>query len=183
MFEILPLAPRILLAAVAVIAGYYDIRWRRIPNWLVLAALALGLALDGFRDRPWHALGMSGIGLGLAMLVYLPLYLLRGMGAGDVKLMAALGAIMGPGNWMILFVLTGAIGLIVALAMMLMRRRFWSTLKNTGYIIWEMLHLRAPHRKGEEFDVKSPRAFRLPHGAVIALGCVALLGIMAKYAG
>ena len=57
--------------------------------------------------------------------------------------------------------------------------RFHKTLWNTASILGEMLHFRAPHLKSEEFDVKSPLSFRLPQGAVIALGCCALLGFQA----
>ena len=71
------------------IAAVYDIRFRRIPNWLVLTGLVLGLGLNTFLFR-WPGARASLLGIGLAFLIYFPLYLLRGMGAGDVKLMAAI---------------------------------------------------------------------------------------------
>ena len=82
-------------AAVASVAAVIDLRSRRIPNWLVLAAFASGLVLHVGRD------GMSGLamavgGAALGLLVFAPLYLIRAIGAGDVKLIAALGSLLGP---------------------------------------------------------------------------------------
>jgi prepilin peptidase CpaA len=73
------------------VAGYFDFRWHRVPNWLVGLTVALSLA--------WHAwaAGTAGLlasltGLILGVAVLFPLFLLRGMGAGDVKFFGALGA-------------------------------------------------------------------------------------------
>jgi len=49
-------------------------------------------------------------------------------------------------------------------------------MRNVGFMLWEMAHLRPPHLRSEELDIKSPKAVKLPHGAVIALGCLAYLG-------
>jgi prepilin peptidase CpaA len=183
------LAPtiRVLVAAVVLIAGYYDIRYRRIPNWLVLPALLVGFlfnAVVGFIDQSGtFVYGLAGLkhaalGFGVALLIYFPMYLLRGMGAGDVKMMAALGALLGWQYWLIVFVLTAVLGLVLALVLMLTRGRFRKTLWNTGYLVWEIVHFRAPHLKHEELDISNPGAFTLPHGAVIALGTMLLLGLV-----
>jgi prepilin peptidase CpaA len=172
------------LALLVVIAGICDIRTRRIPNWLVLPAIPLAFALNAilFAQPEYHASAWAGLlhsakGFGLAALIYMPLYVLRGMGAGDVKLSMALGALVGPMTWWAILVLSTVVGLVLALVMMALHKRFRKTLSNTAYIIWEMMHLRAPHLRSEELDVSSPKSFRLPHGAVIALGTLALLGL------
>jgi Flp pilus assembly protein, protease CpaA len=163
-------------------AGIYDIRYRRIPNWLVLPAVLVGFALNAFL---YGLVGLkyAGLGFGVAVLIYMPLYALHGMGAGDVKLAAALGAFVGWQNWVILFILSGLIGGVLALVLMLTHGRFRKTLWNTAYILWEMMHFRAPHQRSEELDVKSPRAFTLPHGAMLALGTLGLVGARAFVAG
>ena len=73
------------------VAGAVDFRSRRIPNWLSLTALALGI-LWSFIDRGWEGASWAVAGAGIALLVYVPLFLLRAIGAGDGKLMAADGA-------------------------------------------------------------------------------------------
>jgi prepilin peptidase CpaA len=171
----LPPILQFLVAAVALVAGVYDIRYRRIPNWLVLPALLLGFLLNGFLYLG-EGLLRSALGMGLAMLIYFPLYLLRGMGAGDVKLMAALGALVGPANWLFIFVVSALLGGVLAVILTLATGRFRQTLRNLGFMLWEMAHLRPPHLRSEELDIKSPKAVKLPHGAVIALGSIAYLG-------
>lgn len=172
----MPPVIKVLVALLVLVAGIYDIRVRRIPNWLVLPALLAGFALNTFLYG-LAGLRYAALGFGLAVLIYMPLYMLRGMGAGDVKLAAALGAFVGWRNWLLIFLLTGAVGGVLALLLMALHKRFRKTLRNTAYIIWEMMRLRAPHLRSEELDVGSPRAYTLPHGAVIALATLTLVGI------
>ena len=169
------------VALLVVIAGIFDIRYRRIPNWLVLPAIPAGFLLNAlvslrFENSVWPGLGQAALGLGVAALVYMPLYALRGMGGGDVKLAAALGALVGPKLWWAILVLSAVVGLVLALLLMAIHKRFRKTLANTAYIVWDMIHLRAPHRRNEELDLDSPRSYKLPHGAVIALGTLGLVG-------
>lgn len=171
----LPPILQLLVAAVALVAGVYDILYRRIPNWLVLPALLVAFLLNGFLYLG-DGLLRSALGMGLALLIYFPLYLLRGMGAGDVKLMAALGALVGPANWLFIFIVSALLGGILAVLLTLARGRFRKTMRNVGFMLWEMAHLRPPHLRSEELDIKSPKAVKLPHGGVIALGCLAYLG-------
>jgi len=168
---------QLLLLAVALVAGIWDLRTRRIPNWLVLTGLLLGFLLNGFL---FYGPGLlrAAAGFGLALLVYMPLYLLRGMGAGDVKLMAALGAIAGWRLWLGIFILSGLLGGILAVILTLARGRLRRTLWNVGFIVSELLHFRAPHLTRAELNVDDPKAVTLPHGSVITLGVVVLLVLM-----
>lgn len=174
MLTYLPPVLQVLLMVVVVTAGIYDLRFRRIPNWLVLASLVLGFGLNSFMFE-LVGLKRAALGMGLALLIYFPLYALRAMGAGDAKLMAAVGSIVGPGNWIVLFVLTSLLGGLTALAVLLFAGRIRKTFWNVGWIISEVIHLRAPYKSSEELDVKSSKGLRLPHGAVIALGAIAFL--------
>src|SRR4051812_45965159 len=90
-------AAQALLGILILAAAGYDIRYRRIPNWLVLAGIVIGFAWNLYSSG-WSGLGHAAAGLGLGFALYFPLYLLRARGAGDVKLLAAVGAIVGPGN-------------------------------------------------------------------------------------
>ena len=89
---------------VLAVATFTDLRDRRIPNWLVLPFLLVGIVLSPWRPDwggsghsfGWHGLGQSFAGMGLGLLVFGFLFWLGGMGGGDVKLCAALGAWIGP---------------------------------------------------------------------------------------
>ncbi|MGE5644808.1 MAG: prepilin peptidase [Acidobacteriota bacterium] len=180
MLERLVPATQVLLALVVLIAGYYDIRWRRIPNWLTLPSVLAGFALNAFlAESVWAGLQYAFFGFLLAMAINFPLYALHARGAGDVKLLAAVGAMVGWRDWVAIFIISGLLGGVLAIALMLGKGRFKRTLWNTGYIVAELAHWRAPHMKSEELDVNSPLSFRLPQGAVIALGTYAFLGLHA----
>ena len=109
----LPVVLQVLLVLIVVTAGIYDLRYRRIPNWLVLAGLVLGIGLNTFLFD-LEGLKRAALGMGLALLIYFPLYALRAMGAGDAKLMAAVGSIVGWQNWIVLFVVTALLGGLTA---------------------------------------------------------------------
>ena len=160
----------------------------RIPNWLTLAGVVVGiglntfLAVDGLHWYDGYNWRSSLAGMGLAFLIYFPLYLLRGMGAGDVKLMAAVGALVGPLNWFGIFVLGSIFGGIAAVFILLTGGRFRRTFSNVGYMLSELIHFRPPYLRKEELDVKNPKALTMPHGVVIAIGCAAFLVAAAVWA-
>ncbi len=172
-------AGQILLGILTVIAAVFDIRYRRIPNWLVLAGIIVGFSWNVFSSG-WSGLLHAAEGLGLGFILYFPLYLIRARGAGDVKLLAAVGAITGPGNCFLIFILTAVLGGIIALILLLIRGRLRKTLFNVGWMLQDLMHLRAPYKSTEELDVTSNKGMRLPHGAMIAVGVLAFVYI-AKY--
>jgi prepilin peptidase CpaA len=171
MFTQLPISLASILVALVLTAAIWDLRLRRIPNALSLAGAVCGVALNSF------LFGLSGLkesleGLAIAFGVYFVLYLVRAMGAGDVKLMAAVGSFVGPGNWFFIFLITAVLGGVIALAVLAWRKRLRKTFDNVLFIVAEMMHFRAPYMGREELSVKSQKAFTLPHGAVIGLGCM-----------
>ncbi len=89
------LIPFILFAGLLAIASFFDVAYRIIPNWVCAAMLLLGLVVNVVLSGADGAIAALA-GLGLGLFVFLPFYVMRMMGAGDVKLMAAVGAYLGP---------------------------------------------------------------------------------------
>src|SRR5215813_2561258 len=104
-------------AGVVTLAAVLDVRWRRIPNWLALGALLLGLLLQVSRfGLPGVAIGLAGAALGFGLL--LPFYMLRAVGAGDVKLLAAVGAMVGPQNLLTVALGAAIVGGVMSVAVL-----------------------------------------------------------------
>jgi prepilin peptidase CpaA len=183
MFSLPAPAAEALLMAVVLGAAVYDVRYRRIPNWLSVGGVLLGLALNTFLYQGWPGLRLSLEGLGVGFGVYFVLYALRAMGAGDVKLMAAVGAIVGWRDWFGTFVITAIIGGAMALMLVAMRGRVKKTMWNVGFILSELKSGRPAYMKKAELDVRSPQALGLPHGAVIAVGTLFFLAVAAHLGG
>jgi prepilin peptidase CpaA len=183
-FSLPPRGVELLLLIVVIAAAVYDLRFRRIPNWLTAGGAGLGLGLNAFLN---HARGgmfkSSLIGFGAAFGVYFVLYALRAMGGGDVKLMAAVGAIIGWPNWFLLFIVTSILGGIMAVILVVLRKRLKTTLFNVAFILNEMKRGHPAYAGKEELDVRSPKALSLPHGAVIAIGTLFFLALAGHFAG
>ena len=156
----------------AVGAGIVDFRSRRIPNAWTATAFAVGVAAQVYFGG-LAGLRQAALGFGLAMLIYLPLFVLRAMGGGDVKLMAAMGATLGPQAWLIVFVFTALLGGVLAVGLLLSRGGLGRALGNVGRILGSLGRGEAPHAAHPELDVAHPKATTLPHGVSIAFGTIA----------
>jgi prepilin peptidase CpaA len=176
-----PFVFRILLSVLVIVAAIWDISTRRIPNWLTFSGVILGVGLNTFLFQS-YGLWFSLKGLGLAFGVYMVLYLLHAMGAGDVKLMAAIGASAGWANWIFILVLTSFAGAVAGLVLVAFKGRFRKTIGNLGIIITSLGRGRAPYKETPELDVSSDQGLRLPHGALIALGTLGFLAAALRWA-
>jgi prepilin peptidase CpaA len=181
MFTLPPPGVEALLLAVVLGAAVYDVRYRRIPNWLSLSGVLVGLALNAFLDPVWPGLRLSLMGLGMGFGVYFLLYAVRAMGAGDVKLMAAVGALVGWRDWFGTFLITAIIGGAMALILVAAKGRVKKTLWNVSFILSELKSGRPAYMRKEDLDVRNPRALGLPHGAVIAVGTIFFLALAAHF--
>ncbi len=164
----------ILLVALVTVAAIFDLRTRRIPNWLCAAGMICGFACQIALYR-WVGARQAFLGAGLALLIYAPLFALRAVGGGDVKLMAAVGSMAGPKAWIAIFLVTAMVGGVIALVLIAVKGRTRRTFRNVGVMLYELVHLRAPHKVEEELDVTSGKALRLPHGCTIAAGTLLYL--------
>jgi prepilin peptidase CpaA len=158
--------------AIALAGCVTDLRARRIPNVLTFGAAAGAagyyLAADGLAG-----LGFAAAGWLVGGLMFLPLFALRGMGGGDVKLMAALGAWVGPGTAVWLALYAALAGGVFALVVMLSKGYTRQAFSNVWSILafWRVAGLQ-PH---PTLTVESPRAVRLPYAVPIAAGLVVTL--------
>jgi prepilin peptidase CpaA len=172
----LPDILRVTLVVLACVAGVVDIRTRRIPNWLCAVGLAAGFTFQYYVQGPRGFLAAAE-GMGLALLIYVPLWLLRGMGAGDAKLMAALGAIAGPAHWFVLFLVASILGGITAVVVAYRHGRAASTVINTLSLTKELVSFRAPWKALPQTDFRHEEALRIPHGAMIGGAALVLAAL------
>jgi prepilin peptidase CpaA len=170
------------LLAVLIGAAVYDIRYRRIPNWLTLTGVVLGFLINFLIGPPEGGLLFALEGFALAFGLYMFLYVLRAMGAGDVKLMAAVGALVGWERWFGIFLVTAIVGGVMAFVLVAVRGRLKRTIFNVGFILSEIKHGRPAYVAKEELDVRSGKGASLPHGAVIAIGTIFFLAICGRLA-
>jgi prepilin peptidase CpaA len=169
------------LMLAVLIATVTDLRSRRIPNWLTVSSLVLGFALNAViaYPSPLDGIWLSAKGFALAFALNLVMYMLHMTGAGDVKLLAAVGAMVGCSDFVGIFLLTALIGGVLAIILMAVKGRIRQTLWNVGYMVSELMKLHAPHVTREQLDVGSAKALRLPGAVRICLGVVAFL-VMAR---
>jgi prepilin peptidase CpaA len=159
----------VLLTAVA---GYIDWRSRRIPNWLTVPGLLIGIAANAIASG-WPGLKSSLLGAGLGLLVLLPFVLVRSLGAGDWKLACALGAFVGPAVLADLLMDSVFVAGIMALALVIYKRRFVQTLRNIGRMLVSMVTFRMP---GPEVSLDNPQSLKVPYGVALALATL-LFGV------
>lgn len=159
-----------LLLLLVVAAAINDLSNRRIPNLLLLGGLAGALVLHAVSPAPGAALLASLGGLLTGLLVFIPFYLLRGMAAGDVKMMATVGAFTGPALALDIAVVAWCAGGVMALAIIVCRGRVRQTLANLRNILRPAL-LRLPAAP----MTPQASAGSMPYGLAIAASTIYVL--------
>jgi prepilin peptidase CpaA len=153
------------LAAAGLVASITDLRSRRIPNALSLAVAAAGLAVAVLHAGPLTFLGACG-GCLVGLLFMLPGYVFGATGAGDVKLFAAMGTLLGPGAMVTAFFYTAIAGGIIALAVAMMRSSLGATIRRAGTL------LATGGANVAEIE-RSARDNRFAYAPAIAIGVIA----------
>ena len=153
--------------AVLAVATLTDLRSRRIPNWLVLPFLAAGIAVNA-GVHGWHGVGLSLAGFGLGAAIYGLLFCLGGMGMGDVKLCAAIGAWIGPSQLMVALVITGLAGGVMAICWAAARGFLGSLFSGSADLVFGLK--RRGLRPHAELVLSNPRARKMPYAPAIAIG-------------
>jgi len=161
-----------LLLLLAATAAVNDLASRRIPNLLLLCGLVAALVLHALSPDPITALLAAVGGFALGLLIFLPFYMLRGMAAGDVKMMATVGAFTGPATAMHIAIMAWCAGGAMAIAIIVFRGRLRLALSNLWHIARAAL-LRVPASP----IGKSESAGSMPYGVAIAAGTIYVIAM------
>ena len=161
-----------LVSVVLVVAAVID-GWKlKVPNWLtfpfIIAGWVYSTALFGLEGLAWSMVG-TGVGLGLL----LPAYAIGGMGAGDVKLLAGVGAWVWGTVTFYAFCASAVIGGLIAIAMVLTRRNWRHHVGQFQTICSEIMIIRDPNQLSTIAADRKSSMLLLPYGIPIALGTIA----------
>lgn len=115
--SLIEITPIVVLAIILTVAVITDIRSYRIPNWLTFPSMLFGICYHTSTNG-FHGLVFCMAGLLLGICFLMPFYIAAGMGAGDVKLMGAIGVFLGPGGVFVAFIATAIIGGIYSIILL-----------------------------------------------------------------
>ena len=155
------------LVPLAVLIIYHDVRYRRIPNAFVLATLISGLTLNFIMGGLQGGLYSAG-GCVLAFILMFILHVFGAMGAGDVKLFAAVGSVLGAQLVLPTFVVVILTGGVLALVSVVRSRVFTTTMHRVLQILVGLL----PGWQMPKFSVPADRRLTIPYGVAITIGAI-----------
>jgi prepilin peptidase CpaA len=153
--------------AILVAAAVTDLRQNRIPNRLTLVAFVSGILFGVVQEAGWP--GAAVAGAGLALLVTMPLFLLGAIGGGDAKLLAAIGAFLGPAGLVSAALYAGVLGGFMSLAQMARRGVVLPVLLRMKNRVFHAITL---GRRGERDVLGGPAAVTIPYGIALAAGAL-----------
>jgi len=156
-----------LFVALMCAAMWSDARTRRLPNRLMVAAVLAGLATRLTLGPGAALIGAEGILLGAALCI--PLFALGAIGGGDVKLVAAAGAFLGPGELLWALLLAASLGLLLVLEEIVRRQVVLPVLFRSKDLLVYLVTL---GRKGERPLPGASAAITVPYGVAIAAGAL-----------
>lgn len=160
----------IIVIALVLLALYWDLRWRKIPNCLTLPAIALGFILN-FVGNSWNGLLFTFFGLLVGMGIFILPFILGGMGGGDVKLMGAVGALLGSYAVVNVFFYTAFVGGAIAIVVAIANKKLLDTLKKILLFLKCVFLFRAPETGTAVFK----KSTKIPYGLAIGAGTIIYL--------
>jgi prepilin peptidase CpaA len=159
------------VSAILILAAWIDGRELKVPNWITFPMILSGLVYASCMG------GLSGLGAGLTgmcvgLLTLLPLYAVGGMGAGDVKLMAGIGAWLGWEITLAAFGVSVIVGAVMALLMVISKKSMAHHYENFLLILSEWMVIRNPYELSRIAAERKPRMTLLPYGIPICIGTI-----------
>lgn len=162
------------LAVVALGAGWFDVRERRIPNALTTSTLVIALTLRTFAGL--SELGAGLLGGALCFLFAVPFFAVGGLGGGDVKLLTAFGALLGPDRLLDALVVMALAGGALAFYTMARRRVVGRTFRNLFFMLRNLGRRTASgwrrRNSGSWMTLDTPGAVTVPYGVAISIGAL-----------
>ena len=160
-----------LVSAILILAAWIDGKELKVPNWItfpmVLSGLIYSVCVGG-----WGGVGTGLAGMATGLLCLLPLYAVGGMGAGDVKLMAGIGAWLGWQITLEAFCVSVVVGAIMAVCMVLFRGTWKHHYENFLMILSEWMVIKNPYELSRIAAERKPRMALLPYGIPICIGSI-----------
>ena len=144
-----------------------DLRWRMIPNWLTGPSILAGLGLHTFMDQ-WTGLVFSIEGAALGLGIFLIMYVFGWMGAGDVKLYAAVGSFIGPAQTLSAAMVIALVGGLLAFGTLGLRLGW----RKTGLWLWSYVQGIALTRSVKAIPLIHGTAPKVPYAVAIGLGTI-----------
>ena len=161
------------LVLTVMVAAWTDLQEWRIPNALLAPSAAAALMLSTFAPGS-QGITLSLLGAAAGLFIFLPLYLLKGMGAGDIKLMGVIGLYAGPDLTLDIALLTALIGGLWVIVLFNREMSVAQFKTPLGYFLRHRWQTKTTEGKKMNHQNKS---LLIPYGVVIALGTLIALGI------
>ena len=161
-----------LVCVLLIVAAYIDGKQLRVPNWLTYSMVFSGLIFSGWAGG-WEGLGEGLLGMAVGLACLLPLYAVGGMGAGDVKLLAGVGAWLGVTTTFYAFCVSTVVGAVMAVAMVLWRKSFDKHYAQLLMILSEWMTIKNPMELSRIAAERKPKMLLLPYGIPICVGSIA----------
>lgn len=160
-------ATEIFLCLILGMAIASDLRWRIIPNWLTGPAIIAGLGLHTVMNQ-WTGLVFSLEGAALGFGLFVVLYVCGWMGAGDVKLFAAVGSFLGPAQAISAAVVIALVGGVLAFLVL----GFHQGWRKTGLWLWSYVQTMLLTRSAQKLTSEQSTAPKVPYAVAIGLGTI-----------
>ena len=160
-----------LVSVTLVVAALIDGLKLKVPNWITFPMIISGWLYSGLWFG-WEGLGWSLVGTVVGLGLLLPAYAIGGMGAGDVKLLAGVGAWIGPTMTFHAFCVSAILGGLMAVAMVLWRRKWGRHQAQFWAILTEIMLIRDPSQLSAMAAQRKGQMMLLPYGIPIAIGTI-----------
>ena len=162
---------RCVLSVIVLLGAATDLRKHKIPNWLTLPAMVLGLVINGLGGLGFQT---ALFGMLVAIGIYFLFFAIGFRGAGDGKLMGAVGAFIGWPHIVSVIVLVALLAGAAAIVLSWQRGLLGNVLRSTASLVADIVCFRWRAVK-QRSDFRAPGSLRLPHGPVIAVGTLVFL--------